>query len=186
VPGNKLPGKAAISPATVAWAMASATEPEAQASETAPAEALVRAIAPVVPILVTERVEAELIASAIEISLVAAAGIGMPSTEARGDIADRVRVATAVAAPPALGRVAAEVSVVAGAGEGRRIRCSKKSEEPCYEIKIRKYQFLWTCFHSVHNYIRFPVGVDLVRSAAIQCESRFASERCYLPRGAAL
>lgn len=101
----------------------------APASETAPEEELVRAIAPVIPVLVAERVEAEPIVSAAGMSRVAAAGIGMPSVEVPGDTTDRVRVAAAVAAPPALGRVAAEVLVVAAAvGEGRRFQSQQEIE----------------------------------------------------------
>jgi hypothetical protein len=98
----------------------------APAPETAPEEELVRAIAAVIPVLVAERVEAELIVSAAGMFRVAAAGIGMPSVEVPGDTTDRVRVAAAVAAPPALGHVAAEASVVGAVGEDRRVQSQQE------------------------------------------------------------
>jgi hypothetical protein len=98
----------------------------APAPETAPEEELVRAIAAVIPVLVAERVEAELIVSAAGMFRVAAAGIGMPSVEVPGDTTDRVRVAAAVAAPPALGHVVAEASVVGAVGEDRRVQSQQE------------------------------------------------------------
>ena len=95
------------------------TGPVAPAPETVPEEEVVRAIAAVIPVLAAERVEAELIVSAAGMSRVAAAGIGMPSVEVPGDTADRVRVAAAVAAPPAWGHVAAEGGAV---GEDSRVQ----------------------------------------------------------------
>ena len=88
-------------------------------SATAPEE-VVWGIAAVAPVSVAAG--AEPIASAAGMSPVAAAGTGMPSEEVPGDTADRARGAVAVAAPPALDRVAVAAvaaAAVAAAAAGR-------------------------------------------------------------------